>query len=277
MIPPAVFAQILHWMAVPLAVWCTIASLELLAVRSAFRPGGALGSDLTGLVRGRMTPAILGSRAFGPRAFGPRAFGPRAFGIVAALRLAAGIALPVAGGASAAVLLVVLGCTILLSIASGGGDGADKIALVACTAALLIALGLLLGDRLLCLAGLVWGAGQAVIAYVTSGAAKFASRIWRDGSAFAAAMTSYRSGHSVAAAIVRRRPAALVLAWGVMLVETLFPLALVAPQPVCLAILATLGAFHVATAIVMGLNTYPYAFIATYPCIMAANAIIVGP
>lgn len=262
MIPPvAVFAQTLHWMAVPLAVWCTIASLELLVVRAAFRPGGALGSDLTGLVRGRMTPAILG---------------PRAFEIVAALRLAGGLALPVAGGASAAVLLVILGCTILLSVASGGGDGADKIALVACAAALLIALGLLLGDRLLCLAGLAWGAGQVVIAYVTSGVAKLASRVWRDGSALAAAMTSYRSGHPVAAAVVRRRPAARALAWGVMLVETLFPLALVAPPPVCLAILATLGAFHAATAIVMGLNTYPWAFIATYPCIMAANAIITG-
>lgn len=266
MIPPAVFAQVLHWMAVPLAVWCTIASLELLATAHAFRPGGALGSDLTGLVRGWMTPAILGSRAFGPRAFE----------IVVALRLAAGLALPVAGGASIAVLLVMLGCTALLSIASGGGDGADKIALVACAAALLIALGLLLGDRLLCLAGLVWGAGQAVIAYVTSGAAKLASRVWRDGSALAAAMTSYRSGHPVAAAVVRRRPAALVLAWGVMLIETLFPLALVVPQPVCLAILGTLAAFHVATAVLMGLNTYPWAFIATYPCVMAANAIIAG-
>ena len=47
--------------------------------------------------------------------------------------------MPFAGGASAAVLLVVLGCTALLSIASGGGDGADKIASVACLAASLIA------------------------------------------------------------------------------------------------------------------------------------------
>lgn len=257
----AAFAQTLHWMVVPLAVWCTLASLELLAVRGAFRPGGVLGSDLTGLVRGRMNPAILG---------------PRAFAGLAALRLAAGLALPVAGGASAALLLVILAATVLLGIASGGGDGADKIALVACLAALLIALGLWLGDRRLCLAGLVWAAGQVTIAYVASGAAKLARDFWRDGSALAAAMTSYRSGNRLAAAIVRHRAAALPLAWGVMLVETLFPIALVAPQPVCLAILGMLAAFHVATALVMGLNTYPWAFAATYPCIMAANAIIVG-
>lgn len=260
-IPPDAFATTLAWMVVPLAIWCMISSLELLAVRGAFRPGQPLGTDLTGLVRGRMTPALLGPRTFGP---------------VAALRLAAGLALPFSGDATAAVLLVLLGCTALLSIACHGGDGADKIALVACLAALLIAAGLLLGDRRLCLAGLVWGAGQATIAYVASGAAKLVRGFWRDGSALAAAMTSYRSGHGMAAMVVRRRPAALVLAWGVMLVEALFPLALVMPQPVCLAILATLAAFHAATALVMGLNTYPWAFIATYPCVMAANAIIAG-
>ena len=262
MIPPAAaFAPTLDWMAVALAIWCTLSSLELIAVRRAFRPGQPLGSDLTGLVRGRMTPAILP---------------PRAFGIVAVLRLAAGLVLPFSGGAMAAVLLVMLGCTALLSIACGGGDGADKIALVACLAALLIALGLSLDDRLLCLAGLAWGAGQVTIAYVASGVAKLVRGFWRDGSALAAAMTSYRSGHVAAAAVVRHRPTAIVLAWGVMLVETLFPLALIAPQPLSLAILAILAAFHVATAFVMGLNTYPWAFIATYPCVMAANAIIVG-
>lgn len=260
--PPAAYATTLDWMIVPLAIWCTIASLELLAVRRAFRPGQPLGTDLTGLVRGQMTPAVLG---------------PRTFPAVAALRLAAGIALPFSGGAITVVLLlVILGGTALLGLATGGGDGADKIALVAALAALSIAGGRMVDDRWLCAAGIVWGAGQATIAYVASGAAKLARGFWRDGSALAAAMTSYRSGHALAARIVRRRHAAAILAWGVMLVETLFPIALVVPQPLCLAILATLAAFHAATAVVMGLNTYPWAFIATYPCVMAANAIIVG-
>lgn len=262
MIPPAAaFAQTLHWMVLPLAVWCTLASLELLAVRRAFGPGGPLGSDITGLTRGRLTPAMLG---------------PRALGLVAALRLAAGIALPFAGPATAPVLLVILGCTVLLAVACGGGDGADKIALVATLAALLISLGLWFDDRLLCLAGLAWAAGQVTIAYVTSGVAKLARGFWRDGSAIAAALTSYRSGNSVAAVIVQYRTFALALGWGVMVVEAAFPIALIAPWPVCYAILAILAAFHAATAIVMGLNTYPYAFIATYPCIVASNAIILG-
>lgn len=259
--PPTFYATTVQWMAWPLAVWCVLSSLELLAVRRAFAPGRPLGPDLIGLARRRVTPALLP---------------PPALPALTALRLAAGLVLPFSGNAIGAPLIVILGCTAWLAIATGGGDGADKIALVAGTATLLIATGRTLDDRWLCLAGIVWGAGQVTIAYVTSGAAKLARGFWRDGSALAAAMTSHRSGHRFAARIVRHRPAARVLAWGVMLVEVLFPLALVTPQPFCIAILAMLAAFHVATAIVMGLNTYPWAFIATYPCIMAANAIIVG-
>lgn len=265
--PPAAYATTLQLMLVPIALWCVLASLERIAVRRAFRPGQPLGTDLAALVRGRMTSAILASPLCAPPALL----------IVPALRLAAGLALPFANGAGTAALLVaILGGTALLSFVKRGNDGADKVVSVACVAALLITAGRLIDDRWLCLAGLLWGAGQVTILYVTSGVAKLARGFWRDGSALAAAMTSYRSGHAVAAAVVRHRPAALTLAWAVMLLESLFPLALLAPPAVCLAVLAALAAFHVATALVMGLNTYPFAFLATYPCIMMANAIIVG-
>lgn len=263
--PPAAYAATLSWMCVPLMLWCVLASLELIAVRWAFRPGAPLGTDLAALTRGRLRPAILSSSACGPAALL----------VVPALRLAAGLALPFAGDATLVVLLLVILCgTALSNLATQGGDGADKIAMVACSAALLIALGRLLDDSLLCLAGLVWGAGQVTIAYVASGAAKLARGFWRDGSAIAAAMTSYRSGHAVTARIVRHAPAARALAWTIMLVETLFPLALVAGPTACIALLAAMALFHLATAIVMGLNTYPWAFMATYPCIVMANAIL---
>ncbi len=261
------YPAVLFWTRVAIAIWSTIASLELIAVAPAFRPGRPLGTDLAALVRGRAIPRLLTS---------PLA-SPRALLVVPLLRLAAGLALPfLAAGWAAAALVAILATTALLSLVKGGSDGADKIALVACTAALAIATGLILGDAWLCLAGVVWGAGQAGIAYVTSGVAKLVRPFWRDGSALAAAMTSYRSGHRLAAAVVRHRGVALALAWGVMLVEALFPLALIAPPVVFAAMLGVLAAFHGATAVVMGLNTYPWAFIATYPCVMAANAIVRG-
>lgn len=276
LIPPAsAYATTLQVMAVPIAAWCGLSSLQLIMSRHAFMPGRALGPDLAALSRGRVIPAILSSPLCAPPALL----------IVPMVRLSAGIALPfvagsgmgmVAGTTTIILLVVIVACTALLSVATGGSDGADKIALVACVAALLIALGIETGDRWLCLAGVAWGAGQVTIAYATAGTAKLVRPFWRDGTALVAAMTSYASGHAVAAAIVRHRHAAIALTWMVMLVETLFPLALLVPPGACLAALAALAIFHVATAILMGLNTYPWAFVATYPCVLMANGIIIG-
>lgn len=259
------YAAVLWWTSVAIAIWSTIASLELIVVRRAFIPGAPLGPDLAALVRGRMMPRLLASPLAAP------------CGLLGLLlvRLIAGLTLPFLGeGALAAVLAVVLATTALVGLLTGGSDGADKIALVAALAALAITVGRVIDDAWLCLAGIAWAAGQATIAYVTSGAAKLVRPFWRDGRALVAVMTSYRSGHALAAAVVRHRAAALGLAWGVMLVETLFPLALIAPPAVAIPILAALALFHAATAVVMGLNTYPWAFIAAYPCVMAANALL---
>lgn len=268
---PAVYAPTLVFTTLPLAVWSTISSLELLVVAHAFLPGRPLGTDLAALAPGRLVPALLASRLAAPFVLP----------LVAGLRLAAGLALPFVAAAGAVGLLAMLLAavalfTVWLAIASGGGDGADKIALVACGAAGMIAAGITIHDPLLCLAGLVWGAGQLSIAYATAGLAKLPNGFWRDGSALAAVVTSYRAGHPLAAAIVRRGSLAVALAWALMLIEALFPLALFAPRPVCLAALAAMALLHLATAFVMGLNTYPWAFTATYPCVAMANTVITG-
>lgn len=254
-----------------LAVWSTISSLEIVAARHAFRPGAPLGPDIASLTRGMIFPAVLRSRCAAP---------PR-LSIVAMLRLLAGLLAPVSEWTgmmqtTPLLLAVVIACTIWLSILVGGSDGADKIALVACAAAWLIATGQATNDRWLCLAGIAWGGGQATIAYATSGWSKLANGFWRDGTALAAAMTSYRSGHTLAAAALRLPGAAIAIAWTIMLVEALFPVALILPQPICLAVLGMLCVFHLATAVTMGLNTYPWAFAATYPCVLMANLSLTG-
>jgi hypothetical protein len=258
-------------MTIPLALWSTIASAEYLAMARAFLPGRPLGADLAALAPGRFVPQLLASPMFAPAAL------PFAAG----LRLVAGLTLPaVAATGSAgpvAMLLAAVGvCTLWLAIVSGGSDGADKIALVACGAGGLIAAGMAVDDPLLCLSGLVWGAGQVTIAYATAGLAKLPLGFWRNGSAVAAVMTSYRAGHPFAAAIVRRPVLAIMLTWALILVEASFPIALFASQTVCFVALAAMAMFHLASALVMGLNTYPWAFTATYPCVIMANAVITG-
>lgn len=266
--PPAAYASMLALTSVPLAIWCMLSSAEVIAIRHAYHPGRPLGVDLGALSTERIRPAIFASPLCSPPALL----------IVPMARLAAGAALPIlaAWGPSAmllAVLAVIAGCTAWLSIPMRGSDGADKIAIVVCTGAALIAAGQLAGDRWLCLAGLAWIAGQVTIAYVTSGVAKLTRPFWRNGSAIAAALTSHQSGHAFAATIMRHRPAAIALSWAVMLVEALFPLACLSALAT-VALLAAMAAFHVATAILMGLNTYPWAFVATYPGVMMASGMV---
>lgn len=270
-IPPAAYAAYaatLHLTTVPLAIWCVLSSLEVIAIRRVYHPGRPLGVDLGALAVERIRPAIFASPLCSPPALL----------VMPVARLAAGVALPLLTSANMVpavliALLVVIGSTALLSVPMRGSDGADKIALVASTGAALIAAGQIADDSRLCLAGLIWTAGQVTIAYVTSGVAKLTRSFWRDGTAIAAAMTSHQSGHVFAAMIVRHRHAAIALSWAVMLVEALFLLAFLSPT-LGLALVTAMAVFHVATAVIMGLNTYPLAFAATYPCVIMASGMV---
>lgn len=250
-----------------IAIWCVLSSLELIAARHAFLPGRALGPDLAALSKSRTTAFVLSCRLTRPPFLS----------VVLFVRLVAGLLSPFAAGAPLGFLLIVMiGGTIWVSLVTGAGDGADKIGVVACTGGALVVIGRLADDQWLCVAGIAWAAGQAMIVYATSGVAKLVRPFWRDGTAMAAAVSSYRSGSTLAAGIVRHRGAVVFLAWAIMLVEAFFPLTVFAPRIVCIAALSVLCLFHFSTALVMGLNTYPWAFVATYPYILMANSMIVS-
>jgi hypothetical protein len=80
-------------------------------------------------------------------------------------------------------------------------------------------------------------------------------------------------GAAPADAFLRRHPALLPwLSRSVVAAECLFPLALVTPLPVSLALLAGGLAFHLLAAVFMGLNTFLWSFAATYPAILYCAA-----
>ena len=85
------------------------------------------------------------------------------------------------------------------------------------------------------------------------------------------ALSSYIWGHRLPANLLRSNALALTLAWAVMLGEALFPLALLAPPEVLAAALGTMFLFHLATALFMGLNTYPWGFVTAYPAVFALS------
>ena len=71
---------------------------------------------------------------------------------------------------------------------------------------------------------------------------------------------------------MRRRGVGVALCWSVIVMETLFPLCLVVPQPWGWPFLGWGVAFHLLCAVIMGLNSFFWAFVATYPALLYASA-----
>jgi hypothetical protein len=114
---------------------------------------------------------------------------------------------------------------------------------------------------------------QSSLAYGTAGFAKLASPIWRSGAAIPGISSTRAYGSPFASRFVHGRTWLCAgLAWSVILAECLFPLALFAPFPITLALLAMGVAFHIMSGVVMGLNTFIWSFVATYPAILWCHA-----
>ena len=70
--------------------------------------------------------------------------------------------------------------------------------------------------------------------------------------------------------LVERPRLRVVLSWAVILGEVCFPLAVLLPARGVVAVLAVGLAFHLVVAVCMGLNTFVWAFVATYPAVLFA-------
>jgi len=125
------------------------------------------------------------------------------------------------------------------------------------------------------LADPVFIAAQAALSYLTAGVAKARSAVWRSGRAIPLIVDTDTYGWPWVAGMLAGRPAlARSACWTVIVFECLFAGALVAPEPVRLAALAVGLAFHLGCALVMGLNTFVWAFAATYPCVLAVPPLL---
>jgi hypothetical protein len=60
-------------------------------------------------------------------------------------------------------------------------------------------------------------------------------------------------------------------AWSVIIVECAFPLVVIAPFPLMVVLLSLGMLFHLLCAVIMGLNSFLWAFVATYPALVFAN------
>lgn len=116
---------------------------------------------------------------------------------------------------------------------------------------------------------LVFLAALAMLAYDTAGLSKARHRGWYDGSFIRAILSTESLGHARVARHLRGSAvASTALGCLVVLAECLLPLLLIAPVEIAAGALVVAVVFHVAAALIMGLNTFLWAFAPTFPAVL---------
>ena len=152
-----------------------------------------------------------------------------------------------------------------------GGDGSDQMMVIVLAG--IIGISIIPETSIIRNAGLWFVAGQAALSYFTAGFAKLFSSQWREGQAVGAILCSASYGRpSIGKVVLRYRTLGMMLCWSVVLFEVAFPAALFLPWPYLWGFMIAGASFHLGTALLMGLNTFLWAFLATYPAIYACNA-----
>jgi Vitamin K-dependent gamma-carboxylase len=241
-----------------------VASLEFLTIRVEFEDSGLFSWDVlrtmsrTTFSVGTGRPRYLVSHPFCV----PALAGTRALAALLLIFFSNNYAL-----STACIVAIVAVGIVMFWRAPLGQDGSDQMSLITFTA--LAVHNFFPRDVHVAQASLWFIAVQGCLSYFVAGIAKVVSPVWRSGEAVGRIVSTRTYGSTRSAALVRgREGACMVLSWFLMAFECTFPLALAFGQT-GFAVFAALGiCFHIANAVIMGLNTFVWAFVATYPAIL---------
>jgi hypothetical protein len=236
-----------------------ISSLEMIARRELLEAEGLLSWEAARLRSKWLT--------HGPIAFGLNVLfrAPWVLWLVGLRAFAAAVVIVSNSPPGFVVGVVALSTLLLMLRTSYGNDGADQIGLITFSAA---ALAHLRTTTTVIVAVLWFVTLQSCLAYLTSGVAKLTGSRWREGTGFVGILATKTYGMRILADVLRQhRWMALVASWIIILGESLFPVVLIAPPSITLGFMVCALVFHLGSAVVMGLNTFLWAFLATFPAI----------
>jgi len=243
-----------------------VISLEWLVARSVWTGAGILSWPVIGQTYRDRSPAAVAVRDRLGRPAGTTC------GLVAAMAAAVVVLLPGSDVVHTAGLATMTATMALVRLRFlPPGDGGDQM-LVLVLAVLTI--GSMVGTPLAHHLVLAFLAFQVVVAYVTAARSKLVVAAWRSGAVLRDVLATDTFGTPRLAAwlvqegSVRR---ARALTWAVIGLELTLPLALVAPRPAAIAILAAGAVFHLSTGLVMGINRFLWPYLALYPAVLAIN------
>lgn len=172
--------------------------------------------------------------------------------------------------ASAVIHLALLGSSAWLVVRSRGPvcGGSDSMFFQVQLGLFVASLGFL--NPVLVRIGLGWIAAQSVLSYFLAGLAKLKNAGWRNGAALRNLLSS--DGPYVllsgARGLAKSRTLCVLLGWGVVLFELAFAFVLVLPVEGKWVFLGLGLTFHLVNAVVLGLNRFVWAWMATYPALL---------
>ena len=146
-----------------------------------------------------------------------------------------------------------------------GNDGSDQMSLFVIVST---AIAELLSTTTCSTIVLFFVAGQSALAYGTSGFLKIRESGWRNGEFPTAVLaTSTFGNRSVLTLFQKSRALRIIAGWSVALGDCLLAVAFALPPVVSLIILLFGVGLHIGIARILGLNTFLWAFAATYPAV----------
>jgi len=200
---------------------------------------------------------------------------PGGFYSVITVQALCAVAVAVAAVSGVMLAIAIAAAALLsVSIALGlslpwGRDGADEMTIIGTAATGVVAAGLAAHSHAVASAGAWFAAAVLCVSYFASGAAKLGGAAWRNGTALSLVMQTRSYGHCrVASVIGRYRYLGMAASYLMMIGEIAFPVALVTPEPMSVMVLACGAGFHVLTAIIVRLNRFVPAFLASYPLML---------
>lgn len=196
---------------------------------------------------------------------------PNFIGVII-LRLAVILLLVIPGiwGFSQAPLFLVLVLTsLLINYRSPfGQDGSDQMSAIVSIVLLLYHINP--ENTTVAQAGLWFIALQSLLSYFTAGFFKAKGEKWttRPNAVYLIFNTATYGSKPIAGYLQNRQMAITFLTWSTVAVEVTFPLVLITGYPGMIVFLGWGLAFHLMNALVMGLNSFLWAFLATYGAII---------
>lgn len=158
--------------------------------------------------------------------------------------------------------------TILLTNfrSSYGCDGSDQMFTLVFFSTWIASLA---GEKSLYSYSLLFIGCQASLSYAVSGVTKAFGEQWRNGVAVKEILNNQTYGNrKVSSLLIDNLWVSGFLSYGTILFETIFPLFLILPTSYLFIALCLGVSFHASIALTMGLNTFFWAFVSTYPAII---------